>query len=151
MSDLPEKEASMTPRDLPETARPWRDPLGNVWCVTATALGKIPGCVGVYRVVDGRWREWGPLLIAGVHPDLLAGLGRTLPPVPTPKRVAKAVTPKGYTDELAAKGGTLYFRVAGDDEWFECRGVTTRAYIAAAHEAFQHAGDLLPGEEASDA
>lgn len=139
----------MTPRDLPETARPWTDTLGNVWCVKLEEDGiSCRLCL----LSDGRWRELGvPAYLPFFPEHLLAGLGRTLPPAPTPKRVAKAFTPKGYTDELAAKGDTLYFRMAGDDKWFECRGVTTREYIEAAHAAFQHAGDVLPGEEGADA
>lgn len=80
----------MADRDLPETATPWTDPLGNVWCVKLEEDGiSCRLCL----LSDGRWRELGvPAYLPFFPEHLLAGLGRTLPPVPSRKRVAQGAT-----------------------------------------------------------
>ena len=132
-------------------ARPWTDPLGNVWCATPD-LRTIRAAL-VYHVKDDDWKLDASVALYLLPEHLFAGLGRTLPPVPTPKRVAKAV-PMGIF-EYAVKGNTLYDRMKGVsglwEEWKVCTGLgepLSRLHVAAAHEAFQHAGDVLPGEEA---
>lgn len=133
----------MTPADLPQYARPWKDPLGNVWCVTL-----LPGSMAVAvwcRSEDG-WGDFGRCFPYDANPDLLAGLGRACPPVPTPKREAKAVRVEGtMLREYAAKNTVLYTR-HGDGNWFIAEGSNKREHVLAAADAFAGAGDYLPGE-----
>ena len=141
----------MAERDLPETARPWTDPLGNVWCVTFPGDSKT--WVNVYLLLpeDPKWQMVETVRVYLLHPDLLAGLGRTLPPVATPKRVAKAVRVEGCSYAYAVRGQQLMIRWTDEVTWGRSNGAQSRAEVAAAHEAFLGAGDVLPGEEASDA
>ena len=143
----------MAERDLPETATPWTDKLGNVWCVVFPGDSKT--WVNVYLLLPDapKWQMVETVRVYLVGADLLAGLGRTLPPVPTPKRVAKAVR-IGLIDEIAARDGCLYIRTVSSSPgpWNKFSNVYgCKEHIAAAHEAFLGAGDVLPGEEASDA
>ena len=141
----------MADRDLPETARPWTDTLGNVWCVVFPSDSET--WVNVYLLLPEypKWQMIETVRVYLVNADLLAGLGRTLPPVPTPKRVAKAVR-RGDGVEVAARGEDLYFRTPRRVGWsLYTRMAFTPDCVAAAHEAFCNAGDVLPGEEASDA
>ena len=182
----------MAERDLPETARPWTDKLGNVWC--AVPDPRTIRAALVYHVKDDDWKLDASVALYLLPEHLFAGLGRTLPPVPTwtpvpsiqvelgqvqrdkddavrrnewevamrlrereryllaqvptTKRVAKAVR-RGDGVEVAARGEDLYFRTPRRVGWsLYTRMALTPDCVAAAHEAFQHAGDVLPGEEA---
>lgn len=138
----------MTARDLPDVATPWTDPLGVTWCVTPTS-GDI-GSVVLHDLENAHWRSRGPRTTATVNPNLLAGLGKVLPPVPTPKRVARVVIVIDEPDcyfAFAVKNECLYYRRNKTGKWQVATDMcTTRADYAAAHAAFAGAGDLLPGE-----
>lgn len=136
----------MTARDLPEFAIPWEDPLGVTWyCVPAP-----DSCFVIVHRFEEMTKT--PYIGSGmaefpwrVHPALLAGLGRTLPPVPTPKRVAKLVT-RSDGAELAVKGDKLFYRRDRSPWKRYSEMLATMDFVAAAHAAFAGAGDVLPGE-----
>lgn len=139
----------MTPADLPQYARPWNDPLGNVWCVVAPPDVEKMELVEVRRRrrhPDSPWELVSLRHITTVNCDLLTGLGRECPPVPTPKREAKAVTVVAVQRQYAVRDDVLYARFAYEHRWELCNGITDKDHILAAAEAFKGAGDYLPGE-----
>lgn len=131
--------------DIKDVAEPWTDPLGNVLCVVS--VGSPLCTVEMRRLVRGEWVQSGYVPTYTCNADLLRGLGRTLPPVPTPKKVAGAVKVVGSLVEYAVKGGILHWRNCRGDWWMAPPGPLSREGVAAAHAAFQQAGDVLPGEE----
>lgn len=81
----------MIARDIPEVATPWEDPFGVTWYCVSDGNDNF---VMVYRTaVGGRRMRLGAYMPMQLSVDFLTHLGRTLPPVPTPKRVAPDLDP----------------------------------------------------------
>ena len=131
--------------DIKAVAEPWKDPLGNVWCVRVATGGPHPGCwCELWGLDRERWISLGYREPYTLNAELLCGLGYTLPLVPTPKKVAGVVQVEGCRAEYAVAHGERYFRPHSGEGWEESLVMDKKEYILAAARAYELAGEVLP-------